>query len=646
METMPTVLLRRRSRRLAGRGADFLKGIGGASFMFFAASAIPVVGTIGLSTDGAIGFMVRHRLSEALDAAGLAAGRHLETDAQIADFKAFFDANFPDGYMGATIDGPHLTPNADGSQLTLTVSAEVPATFMQVLGVDDYTVSARSVITRQRSGMELALVMDNTGSMRTNGKIEAMRGSAQDLIGILYGEETRIDRFWVSVVPFTSMVNIGANNSLWVDQSNLSDFAPTTWKGCVEARDYPLDTTDDTYDQAPMVDAQGQLIPYTWRPALVPNDVDNYWRHIDYDWSDSAERADWREFGQPILIGHLSAALDYPHSTTRPTVGGAPLPFEDMVDEWVHDELRIDQDDPRPYGESLVRSVARVVLGYNRNDHDGYALPSGSPLSSSSLRTRLRNYVRPHETDPWPDYDEELIDLLMTAYFRRDYEYQDDDEDWPSGRVRDENHWGTAGTGPNLNCGPAITPLTDNRATVEAAIAEMQPWRRGGTSSNLGLSWGWRSISPDWRGLWDVSDSALPHDYDDRTVEKVVIILTDGVNQFADSNRTGPLGGDYTGFGRLGEGRLRDNGTGASITDRSDANDELDRRMLETCTAMKNSGIRIYTITFMVNDGDTRDLFESCATDTDHFFNSPSSTVLRESFTQIATDLSNLRIAE
>ncbi len=638
---MPRSLPHGLRRRFAQPALRLLKQVGGTSLTLFALSAIPVVGTIGLSTDAAIGFMVRHRLAEALDAAGLAAGATTDADIGAADFQAFFKANFPDGYMGATVDGPNLVTSADGWTLTLSVSADVPTTFMQILGVDDYAVSARTVITRRQSGMELALVMDNTGSMRWSGKIGAMRTAAQTLVGELFGDQSRIDRFWVSVVPYTSMVNIGTGNTLWVDNTVLSDYAPTTWGGCVEARGYPLDTTDDTYNHAPMIDGSGNSVPYTWRPAHHPNDVDNYWRHTDYDWDVASERQDWQEFGQEILIAHLTDALGYPHANTLPVVDGTPLHFDALVDEWVHDVYDIPDDDPRPYGESLANSVARIVLGYNTNDEDGYALPTGSTLVN-----RLQNYIYPHSTSPWPSYDEELIDLLLTAYFRRWYEYRNQYYDWVSPDVRDENYWRHDGTGPNLNCGPAITPLTDQRATIEAAIAAMEPWHRGGTTSNSGLSWGWRSISPQWRGLWSVSDSALPHDYSEPLVEKVVIILTDGVNQMADNDRSGPLGSDYTGFGRVGEGRILQNGTGTAITNIYDAKNELDRRMLETCTAMKSAGIRLYTITFMVSDDDTRNLFQACATDSDHYFNSPSASELQTTFTQIATELANLRIAE
>ena len=67
-----------------------------------------------------------------------------------------------------------------------------------------------------------------------------------------------------------------------------------------------------------------------------------------------------------------------------------------------------------------------------------------------------------------------------------------------TGRQRRPQH----GARPNLGCGSPITPLTASKATIKAAIDAMGPVHRGGTTGNLGLTWGWRTLSPRWRGLW------------------------------------------------------------------------------------------------------------------------------------------------
>ena len=105
--------------------------------------------------------------------------------------------------------------------------------------------------------------------------------------------------------------------------------------------------------------------------------------------------------------------------------------------------------------------------------------------------------------------------------------------------------------GPNLGCGTPITPLTKSRATIEAGIAAMKPWRRGGTTGNLGLAWGWRTISPSWRGLW--GDPDLPLDYGTDYIDKVVVLLTDGNNEFYDLTSSDNPGkpSDFTAYGRV-----------------------------------------------------------------------------------------------
>ena len=64
--------------------------------------------------------------------------------------------------------------------VTLSTRATTPTLFMRVFGHDTMTVSARSVIQRETTGMELALVLDNTGSM-WGADYTAMYNAAIDL---------------------------------------------------------------------------------------------------------------------------------------------------------------------------------------------------------------------------------------------------------------------------------------------------------------------------------------------------------------------------------------------------------------------------------------------------------------------------------
>ena len=163
-------------------------------------------------------------MGKALDTAGLAAGR-VALDANAEEVaQQFFDANF--GTSNATSPWSRWSSSSTTPIrfVTLSTRATTPTLFMRVFGHDTMTVSARSVIQRETTGMELALVMDNTGSMwnsdtKTNiagTPFEAMRDAALDLVDIIYGDEDELENVWVSLVPFVAAVNIGPSRTGWL----------------------------------------------------------------------------------------------------------------------------------------------------------------------------------------------------------------------------------------------------------------------------------------------------------------------------------------------------------------------------------------------------------------------------------------------
>lgn len=196
--------------------------------------------------------------------------------------------------------------------------------------------------------------------------------------------------------------------------------------------------------------------------------------------------------------------------------------------------------------------------------------------------------------------------------------------------------------GPNVGCGQPIAGLTNDRAAVLGIISRLQASSRGGTMGNLGLQAGWMTISPSWRGLWGTSQwgtstpAGLPLDYPGARdfMTKVIVLMTDGDNTWFDYNR--PPSFDYTGYGRLTEGRL-------GTTNGSTASTRINERMTLLCNNIKARGIVIYTIT-LGTAGATQALYRNCATSPAHYFHAPSSAQLRASFQEIGSQLSNLRL--
>ncbi len=199
-----------------------------------------LIGCVGLGVDIGRSVLVKARLGDALDAAGLAVGARLATTDFNADALRFVSANFKANYSGATVTNVTATPNASKSVITLTATATMPTAFMKLFGTDSVTVKASSEVTRKTTGLELVLALDNTGSM--SGSMTSLKNAANSLIDILFGSDTTATNLFIGLAPFSHTVNIGTSRSSWVNFVNSSK---SNWKGCVMARSGGLDQTDD-----------------------------------------------------------------------------------------------------------------------------------------------------------------------------------------------------------------------------------------------------------------------------------------------------------------------------------------------------------------------------------------------------------------
>ncbi len=255
--------------------------------MIFGLLLVPLVGAAGVGVDLSRGFLVQQRLNHAIDAAALAVATASEdkTQDELRELaQKYFDANYsPDG--SATPGVIQVTFGDDTVQILAT--AEVPTALMSALGYHELDVSARTEVTRKLSGVEVVLVLDNTGSMGRNGKIDALKTAARDLMDIMFAGEETSELIKVGLVPFSAAVNVGSQyqNDGWIDTTGQSsvnglnfnggrhaiqvfdELDNKSWNGCVEARPSPMDV-DDT---APTI-ANGDTL---WVPYFAPDEPDS-----------------------------------------------------------------------------------------------------------------------------------------------------------------------------------------------------------------------------------------------------------------------------------------------------------------------------------------------------------------------------------
>lgn len=427
-------------KRCRSVGHAFLRRQDGSALPLLAFAMVTLVGAAGLAFDGGRGYIMKARLSQAVDAAALAGGRSVKIGGK-GDFEAqilkYFRANIGDDFIGAEVSDPNIKVSGTGDLIEVTAVATVPTTLMNVLGVRDLQVSARSVVSRSVKGLEIVMVLDNSGSMK-GGKLSDLKAATQTLLKTLYGEEDVVEDLHVSLVPFTARTNL---------------------RGQEEALSIEAGDDDDDDDR-----------------TVIPS-------HLCFD----------------LRPGQAS-------------------------------------NDDTPPEERAFRPYA------------GAFDPKRDPQ----------------------DYKDHICPQA------------------------------------------ALLPLEESKTKVSDAVNAMEA--KGCTRFDVGTAWGWRAISPLWRGTWQGIDSALPVDYRARDIQKAVVVMTDGAN--------------------TPQGCARDDDSKAAS----------EQAFAETCRAMKDQGIVVYTITFKLNDADTNTLFENCASGSERYFKSPSGEELESAFTIIANDLSTLRL--
>jgi len=200
-------------KRMFKNFITFYRNTVGAIALLFALMAPLIIGSAGMALDFAHAYLVQQRLSQAIDAAALAAAAISSDPATIEQkVQAFFDANYPPEELGATFD-PVVVIN--GSLVTVTGDAVYDTFFLGVIGIDEIDVSAETIVQREVKGLEAVLVLDNTGSMATNNNISKLRTATCEFIEILYGtydvdaSGDCLDRYGEYVEPENEFVKIG-----------------------------------------------------------------------------------------------------------------------------------------------------------------------------------------------------------------------------------------------------------------------------------------------------------------------------------------------------------------------------------------------------------------------------------------------------
>jgi Flp pilus assembly protein TadG len=241
------------------RISDFLRNQGGGVAVVAAITAIPLAIGVAGAVDMVRANRIQTVLQGASDAAAIAGATSKKTQKNDYDkiVKDYLKANGSYDAL-STITKIESERDPTTRQFTVLIEGKVETGLLGLIGVSEMVVSAKSIVGVGGAPLELALVLDNTGSM-AGSRIDALRAAALHFVDELMVRPNGNSDVKVGVVPFANYVNVGlaARSKTWL---NVPAETTTTTNYCSDT--YPNATSSNC---RPMTGTgYNDGIPYTY----------------------------------------------------------------------------------------------------------------------------------------------------------------------------------------------------------------------------------------------------------------------------------------------------------------------------------------------------------------------------------------------
>lgn len=272
-----------------------------------AAALIPTMVMIGSGIDFGRAYLAGSKLQGAADAGALAAVRAKQLSSNSAGQSVevgrnYISANFPTGYLGATIAIPDvvIVDENDIIRATVQASGSINTTLLRLIGIDTLPIRASSTAEASETlpnSIEAMLVLDNTGSMQGQ-RMTDLKAAAKNFVDTIYGNRESRDGFAVGILPYNTMVNVGhlvraADSNAVQSHPGFTDIGLNDslgWKGCVFADQTIQNVSTDRFtidsgaydltDNMPGENGMPKIEPFVYPPIYVDSfqDINNRYR--------------------------------------------------------------------------------------------------------------------------------------------------------------------------------------------------------------------------------------------------------------------------------------------------------------------------------------------------------------------------------
>jgi Flp pilus assembly protein TadG len=234
-----------RCRRAAGALRDDRSG---NVTLIFALAIIPIVGAVAVAVDYSRGNAARTAMQAALDATTLMVSKEAAdlNNAQVRQkARSYFHAQFDRPDVRGLKLSFDMTTNGPGDfTIAGEATAKMDTALAQVIGYKKMDLRATSQVRWGFKSLELALALDNTGSMASKNKMVELKAAVKLLLATLKKNSKVTGDTKIAIIPFSTVVNIGTQfaDASWIAYD--SKITKTNWGGCVADRDQPNDVKD------------------------------------------------------------------------------------------------------------------------------------------------------------------------------------------------------------------------------------------------------------------------------------------------------------------------------------------------------------------------------------------------------------------
>lgn len=582
------------SRNLLRRFADDERG---TAYIMAGFAVIPIFGMMALAVDYTNAVRVETQINTAAQSVALHLAKRTTLNPNISSEQLIDEGKALMARMvkGRDITYEHFNVDTQDGMVQIVARTDVDTYFMHLFGHDELTVAGQKQAQFGRRDVEVAIAIDNSGSM-----------------DFWSGSKRRID----AAKDATKVLMDAASEAMDDFENANLRFSLVPWHTNVTVP--PEYRQDNSGNDAWWIDWEGRSTGHF--NYLAPYDRSNgrMYYSMPRNGNSGHTSDEWHYYVPELLVNYLPKepdgdGIDIDALRNRPNIG--IITRRDVFDrftnvEWAgcfehrHGDYQFSFDEPTMSdGDSLFVPY----MAPDEWDTWGY----NSYISDTGGETGSPGQITGGGNDRWR---QEIQRMANTPKY-----------------AGSPGPTSGNGAGPNGVCNTApLIAMSEDRNAIEDAVEEMQA--NGGTDLSIGLEWAMHTLTP-----WEPLDQAAEFG----KAEKILVFMTDGDNfpvAYPDQYRN-----SYTSF-QYAKDDMSNYGM-PERPNRTHVSRALDEASKRYCTAIKNLGVRIYFVYFGDPSAAATGIMNHCASSPETAISASNSQELEDAFRKIGDDIGKLRLS-